>query len=174
MTTPMLKEITEESVGQAIQSAVDAVRNTELSVLEQPAQTTSPQVHQVTPVLDDMRQSWGEIVDALKDMAAYYGYEGDIPEHVLLSLGNEGNLPETMLRTKVLKKMHIHLLAKWARGEIPGPATRENLDARAKRAEEAAKNMEKMKQVKAAEKQREKAAALRAQKPSPAHGKAWW
>jgi hypothetical protein len=170
----MLKEVNEDSVNQAIESAVNAVRNGDQDSGEVVKSAPLPPVEQHTPVLDDMKASWGQIVVLLKDMSAYYGYDGDIPEHVLLALGNESGLPEALLQKKVLQKMHIHLLAKWGRGEIPGPLTSDNLEARAKRAEEAAKNMDKMKQPKAAEKQRQKAAALRATTPQPRHGKGWW
>jgi hypothetical protein len=176
MTEP-LQDLDEHKVSSAIDSALNAVRSVDVSpsprtlseAVEVVAKAQTP-----TPVSDEARVSWGEVIDVLLDMSRYYGWEGEIPEHVLAALENPGNLSPSDLRVKVLKKMHIHLLSKWGRGEIPGPNTAQNLELRARRADETAKNMEKMKKHDAAEQQRQKAASLRAEKPSPSHEKGWW
>jgi hypothetical protein len=129
---------------------------------------------EATPITDDLSRNWGEIASAMKDMAAYYGYEGEMPEHVIAALGDDKGATPVDHRKRVLQKLHIWLLVKWAKGEIPGPATAANLEIRAKKAESAAEWFKKMHQKESAAKQAAKAAEIRKTKPTAAADKRWW
>lgn len=128
------------------------------------------------PILDDLAANWGEVVAAMKDMMNYYGYAGEVPPHVVEAFLNGRDLNPSDLRTKVLKKLHIHMLVLWSKGEIPGPNTRENLMARAKRAETAASSLKKLGQKKSADNQAVKAEELRAlaDQVTDTTVKRWW
>jgi hypothetical protein len=169
-----VRELDDHKVSSAIDSAVKAVEKVTGAAPVVETRTATAHAPPPTPITDDARINYGEIIDVIRNMSDYYGYEGEIPEHVLAAFENNQGLKPAALREKILQKMHIHLLSKWARREIPGPMTVENLELLARRAEETAKNMEKMKKLEAAESQRQKAAAYRATVPQPRHGKAWW
>lgn len=131
-----------------------------------------------TPLTDELARHWGEIVLVMKEMCAYYGYEGEVPKHVIESLPAPEAATiggEAAHRKRLLQKLHIHLMALWADGKIPGPMTAENLNALAKKAEASAAGLKKMKQDKAAASQLAKAERYRSMVSTATQShKGWW
>lgn len=92
-------------------------------------------------------------------MSMHYGWDGPIPENVIKALEGDGEPIDCVRRA--IDRMFMFLLGKWARGEIPGPDTHDNLIEQAKQAEKLAKMFDKKGQPENAAKQRERAEELR-------------
>lgn len=127
-----------------------------------------------TPLNDDLERNWGEIAKLMRDMCAYYGYEGDVPPHVLVAVPTPEGVAESVHHRRLLQKLHIHLLAMWAEGKIPGPMTPDNITSLVKRAEQSAASLKKMKQDKSAEKQLLKAEHYRSLMGRATEIRKWW
>lgn len=102
-------------------------------------------------------------IPLLMRMASHYGWDGPIPESVIAALGLD--LPPIDCVRRAIDRMFMFLLGKWARGDIPGPDTFDNLQEQAKQAEKLARMFDKKGKPAEAEKQRARAEELRQKRP---------
>jgi hypothetical protein len=125
----------------------------------------------------------------LKAMAEYYAVDEDedevrtgemalIPERIqehLRKVFFAKDLAEAQVMCRrALEREHIHLMKLWGDGRISGPATADNIDSRAKKAESLAKWMDKQGKPEAAQKYRDRALLIRATPVSSvSHSPSW-
>lgn len=112
----------------------------------------------VRQMYKDLEQHWIEQAD-------HYGYDMDRPDHVTLKMQavlGASDVAEAEHRTRRAKStMQTSILAAWAKGKIPGPASELNLERQIKKAESLVAMLEAKGQLDAARGQSNRADSLR-------------
>lgn len=114
--------------------------------------------------IGDRKRTQKEVKQYWDDLVEHYQHPPEMPENVKLcydSILQAKDLDEVAaIAERCQQKMQVMVLGAWARKRIPGPKTEANLEKQAKSAEGLAKMLEGKGHAAAAERQRERAAAL--------------
>jgi hypothetical protein len=132
------------------------------------AEIVIPQYVPITAIsLEEKRAIYNKVTDEGLKTCNYYGLDKWPEEAMAKRMNAILDAPDlemaVLAKQKATDRLQIHLLSLWGKGAIWGPATFDNLESRAKKADSLATYLESIGNLEGADKQRERAERIRSE-----------